>query len=82
MAEPLRKSEEFAENSDKTREAAREYRGGAPTTNQSQGPERERETATLGEQIRARTDHPHKGDVGRPGTNEEVFQGSKVKELE
>lgn len=36
---------------------------------------------TLGQQIRAHTNRPHKGDVGRPGTNEEVFQGSKMKEL-
>jgi len=26
--------------------------------------------------------HVHKGDVGVPGTNDEVFQGSKVRELE
>jgi len=25
--------------------------------------------------------HVHKGDVGVPGTNEEIFQGSKMKEL-
>ncbi len=36
---------------------------------------------TLGEEIRARVKHVHKGDVGVPGTNEEVFQGSKTKEL-
>jgi hypothetical protein len=35
----------------------------------------------LGQQIRARTTRPHKGDVGRGETNEEVFQGSKEKEL-
>jgi hypothetical protein len=37
---------------------------------------------TLGEDIRARVKHVHKGDVGMPGTNDEVFQGSKVRELE
>jgi|HubBroStandDraft_1064217.scaffolds.fasta_scaffold147809_1 hypothetical protein len=31
--------------------------------------------------VRPRIVHPHKGDVGRPGTNEEIFQGSKTKEL-
>jgi hypothetical protein len=36
---------------------------------------------TLGEDIRARVKHVHKGDVGVPGTNEEIFQGSKEKEL-
>jgi hypothetical protein len=36
---------------------------------------------TLGEEIRVRVKHAHKGDVGVPGTNDEVFQGSKVREL-
>lgn len=36
---------------------------------------------TLHAEIRARIKHEHKGDVGLPGTNEEVFQGSKQKEL-
>jgi hypothetical protein len=36
---------------------------------------------SLGQQIAAHTNRPHKGDVGRPGTNEEIFQGSKQKEL-
>lgn len=38
--------------------------------------------ASVRQQVRAHTNRPHKGDVGRPGTNEEVFQGSKMKELE
>jgi hypothetical protein len=37
---------------------------------------------TLGEEIRARVKHVHKGDVGMPGTNDETFQGSKMRELE
>jgi hypothetical protein len=41
----------------------------------------EEKTPSLGEDIRARLDRPHKGDVGRPGTNEEIFQGSKGPEL-
>lgn len=49
-----------------------------PEENEDHGMERQ---PTLGEQISARTNRPHKGDVGRPGTNEEVFQGSRVKEL-
>jgi hypothetical protein len=36
---------------------------------------------SLNAEIRARVKHEHKGDVGMPGTNEEVFQGSKQKEL-
>lgn len=42
--------------------------------------ESEEKTPSLGEDIRARLDRPHKGDVGRPGTNEEIFQGSKERE--
>lgn len=37
--------------------------------------------SSLSEDIRAHTNRPHKGDVGRPETNEEVYQGSKTKEL-
>ena len=49
-----------------------------PEENETHGMERQ---PTLGQQISAHTKRPHKGDVGRPGTNEEVFQGSKGKEL-
>jgi hypothetical protein len=38
--------------------------------------------APLGHEIRQRIARPHKGEVGRPETNEEIFQGSKMKELE
>jgi hypothetical protein len=31
--------------------------------------------------VRARTTRPHKGDVGRAATNEEIYQGSKEREL-
>jgi hypothetical protein len=49
--------------------------------NQKEEHRMEQPAVPLGEQIRAHTNRPHKGDVGRPGTNEEVFQGSKMKEL-
>lgn len=49
-----------------------------PEENETHGMERQ---PSLGQQISAHTNRPHKGDVGRPGTNEEVFQGSKQKEL-
>ena len=51
-----------------------------PTENPEHGMEHEPEVS-LGEQIRAQIKFPHKGDVGRPGTNEEIFQGSKMREL-
>jgi hypothetical protein len=31
--------------------------------------------------VRARTARPHKGDVGRAATNEEIYQGYKEREL-
>jgi hypothetical protein len=49
-----------------------------PAESEDHGMERQ---PGLGRQIAAHTNRPHKGDVGRPGTNEEVFQGSKTKEL-
>lgn len=36
---------------------------------------------SLNEDIRARINRPHKGDEGNPSTNEEIYQGSKMKEL-
>ena len=50
----------------------------SPEESEDHGVERQ---PALGKQISAQTNRPHKGDVGRPGTNEEVFQGSKEKEL-
>jgi hypothetical protein len=44
-------------------------------------PERAGLRTPLRKEIRQRIARPHKGDVGRPETNEEIFQGSKVKEL-
>jgi hypothetical protein len=81
MAEPLRKSEEQPRDADEARQAAAEHRRQSPTEPVDRGIEREPIVTSLSEDIRARTTHPHKGDVGRPGTNEEVYQGSKQKEL-
>lgn len=39
------------------------------------------EHVTVGESVSARIARPHKGDVGRAGTNEEIYQGSRTKEL-
>lgn len=78
MAEEMKN----AENSDEAREKAVNYQRQAPIESETHGMERAPSTTSLEEDIRARTNHPHKGDVGRPGTNEEVFQGSKTKEVE
>jgi hypothetical protein len=80
MAEVLRKSDS-PNILDETRGAAAPQPQPQPTENEADGGEREPEV-TLGEEIRARIPNVHKGDVGRPGTNEEIFQGSKMKELE
>ena len=81
MAEPLRKSTEQPGNADEAREAAATHRRESPTEPVEHGMEREPSRTTLGQDIRAHTNQPHKGDVGRVGTNEEVYQGSKQKEL-
>jgi len=77
MAEPRKKTKNIAESTVPVRGSAPP----APLETETHGMEREPEQPTLGKQIRAHTNRPHKGDVGRPGTNEEVFQGSKNKEL-
>lgn len=81
MAEPLKQGGSFPEDADEAQRAAAEYHKNKPTENRNHGMEREPEKTSLGEDIRARLDRPHKGDVGRPGTNEDVFQGSKEKQL-
>lgn len=59
----------------------RELPGNAERSRAGDSGDTPAEKPTLSQQVRARLDRPHKGDVGRPGTNEEVFQGSKMKEL-
>jgi hypothetical protein len=41
----------------------------------------ETERASVHGSVRPRVARPHKGDVGRPETNEEIYQRSKMKEL-
>ncbi len=81
MAEPLRNAEESPHNADEAKKQAEDYHRQAPTETETHGMEREPEHTSLSEDIRAHTNRPHKGDVGRPGTNEEVFQGSKGREI-
>jgi hypothetical protein len=82
MAEPLQRSDELPRNADEAHREAAEYHRQAPTETTTHGMEREPESKTsLSEEIHAHTNRPHKGDVGRPGTNEEIYQGSKQREL-
>jgi len=91
MAQPLKNPDAFPRDADEALQARERYEREAPTESPTHGMERapgaptevspEPPHTSLNEDIRARIEHPHKGDVGRPGTNEEIFQGSKQKEL-
>ncbi|HEX3987610.1 MAG TPA: hypothetical protein VHX13_13500 [Acidobacteriaceae bacterium] len=93
MIQPLKKANEHPRDADEARRVKERYERTAPTESPAHGMERAPEESTglnvqpeptrtsLSQDIRAKIEHPHKGDVGRPGTNEEVFQGSKQKEL-
>ena len=52
-----------------------------PAPSDRELPDASEKTTSVNESVRARTMHPHKGDVGRAGTNEEIYQGSKEREL-
>jgi hypothetical protein len=58
-----------------------QHRKSANAKERDQESDRVRAHTPLGREIRERIARPHKGDVGRPETNEEIFQGSKMKEL-
>jgi hypothetical protein len=88
MTQPLKKAEDFPRDADEARAAKERYEREAPTESPTHGMERapqevrpEPPRTSLHEDIRARIERPHKGDVGRPGTNEEIYQGSKQREL-
>ncbi|HEX4036483.1 MAG TPA: hypothetical protein VHX37_00370 [Acidobacteriaceae bacterium] len=82
MAEPMKKPDESPRSADEAQAEAARYHDQAPTETTTHGMEREPEgKRSLSEDIRAHTIRPHKGDVGRPGTNEEIYQGSKQREL-
>jgi hypothetical protein len=80
MAEPTRKPEKPERESGASNSEISRNTPVNPTESHTHGMERQPEVS-VGEQIRAQIRSPHKGDVGRPGTNEEIFQGSKLKEL-
>lgn len=82
MPQPLKRSEDSPGAADEAPRAAVEHRLAPPTESVDHGMERKPDSKTsLGQDIRARSNRPHKGDLGRRGSNEEVFQGSKQKEL-
>lgn len=81
MTEPLKHPEQRPQDADEARRAAADHRRQSPTESADHGMERAPTVTSLGQEVRAHANRPHKGDVGRPGTNEEVYQGSKQKEL-
>jgi hypothetical protein len=54
----------------------------APSPNAPRREENASRAVSPEESVRARIVRPHKGDLGREETNEEIFQGSKSKELQ
>jgi len=79
MAVPIKITETTPQNMlDESEPGAAQNPPPRHTETEAHGQER---PPALGQQISAHTNRPHKGDVGRPGTNEEVFQGSKEREL-
>jgi hypothetical protein len=66
--------EKYVDDAEELRRAARPALPIVPTENTDHGMER-------APGFDARVTRPHKGDVGREGTNEEIFQGFKTREL-
>jgi hypothetical protein len=58
-----------------------EYEKPANPPKQDESAGRAGRAEALRQEIRARIARPHKGDVGRAETNEEIFQGYKEREL-
>jgi hypothetical protein len=82
MAEPQKQGQDSSQqHTNRTRRKVAPAARLHPTLSAAPGEQPAPQTPSLSQQIRAHTNRPHKGDVGRPGTNEEVFQGSKGKQL-
>lgn len=93
MVRPLKNPGAFPRDADEAHRARERYEREAPIETPAHGMERapggvaevevrpEPPRTSLNAEVRARIERPHKGDVGRPGTNEEIYQGSKEKEL-
>jgi hypothetical protein len=79
MTEPQNQSPDSSPERNTVPPIPRQDQTVQPEENETHGMKRQ---PTLGQQISAHANCPDKGDVGRPGTNEEVFQGSKGKELQ
>lgn len=90
MTQPLKNPDAYPRDADEARQERERIERQAPSETATHGMERapgdvevqpEPTRTSLNKDIRAQIEHPHKGDVGRPGTNEEIYQGSKQREL-
>lgn len=77
MAEPGK----HAENAAEARRDAAQYQKQAPEHGSSDHADEAAPRTGVNGSVAPRIMHRHKGDVGRPETNEEIFQGSKMREL-
>ena len=78
MAEPGKN----AHDADQARHDAAQYRRQAPEHGITEHADEDPPHTSIGAEVKPRVMHVHKGDVGRPGTNEEIYQGSKTRELD
>ena len=77
MAEPGK----HADNAAEARREAAQYQRQAPKHGTTEHADEAVPRTSVGAEVKPRVMHRHKGDVGRPETNEEIFQGSKTREL-
>lgn len=82
MAEPNAEPGKDARNADEARRDAAEYHRQAPEHGMTDDAEEQTPHTSIGQEVKPRVMHVHKGDVGRPGVNDEIFQGSKTRELD
>jgi hypothetical protein len=71
-----------AQNADEARRDAAENHRQAPEHGMTEDAEERAPDTSVGAEVKPRVMHVHKGDVGRPGVNDEIYQGSKTRELD
>ena len=82
MAELNAEPGKNARNADEARRDTAEYHRQAPEHGMTEDAEERAPNTSVGQEVKPRIMHVHKGDVGRPGVNDEIFQGSKTRELD
>lgn len=73
-----------AHNSERAEREAAERDREAPDEGiaaHGEGADPEAKDLSIGAEVKPRILYVHKGDVGRPGVNDEIYQGSKTREL-